>query len=89
MSYKTAQRDLFLVLTIVGSFICTILVLLGGVYLLKVRRQITSDLAAGNLNGLLNHFQSIGPISFGGGLVFLATFFSYRRYQRLIVPNRD
>jgi hypothetical protein len=82
------QCDLFLLLTIIGSFLCMALMFLAGMFLLEERREIFAEIARGDMEALLSHLKQFGLLPFAGGFVFVGTFFAYRRYQKLLATKK-
>ena len=82
MSSKT-QRDAFLLLTVIGSFLCLALIALGAFLVIEERHSIISEIATGDGNALIGRVQSNMPLSVFASSVFVGTWFSYRRYHKL------
>jgi hypothetical protein len=83
MSAKS-QRDLFLLLAISGAFLCMALIFLTGMFVLEERRELFAEITRGNVKALLSRFTQFGLLPFAGVLIFVGTFFAYRRYDKLM-----
>ena len=80
---KKTQREVFLSMTIIGSFLTLFLLLFGAIWAVQAAPQVFAELGAGNRTGLAERVTKIFPISLGGGPVFCSTLASYWRYHRL------
>jgi UPF0716 family protein affecting phage T7 exclusion len=87
MNRKT-QRDLFLLLTVIGTFLTLMLMILSGLFAMQMAREVLAELGRGNRTVLATCARRLFPIWFDGGLILLGTIYSYRRYYRLAFDSK-
>jgi hypothetical protein len=78
-----SQRDLLLVLTIIGSSICLLLIVWGIFLVADDFPSISAEVVSGNYKALLTRARWNLPQSVFSGIVFIGTWLSYRRYHKL------
>ena len=88
MMSKRMQRDLFLMLTVIGSFLSLSIIFLGVAVTEHSAHQIMTEITRRDTNALIAITKSMLPLSVLGGGVFVGTWVSYRRYQKLGFSSR-
>ncbi len=84
---KRAQRELFLLTTIVGLFLTLPLILFGALCSVRVAPEVLGEIGRRDGNALAMRAKSVLPESVVVSLVFIGTVFSYRRYHQLAFPK--
>jgi sterol desaturase/sphingolipid hydroxylase (fatty acid hydroxylase superfamily) len=80
---KNEQRDLFLVLTVVGLFASFVIIVGSTVLVIGIGKAVLGEIKAWNTPALFERLRVSWPASVIASLVLLGTFFSYRCYHRL------
>ena len=79
---------MFLVLTITGIFMSLAFIVFSAFYVVNDWRSIASEIGAVNVGAWLDRMRTQLSGSLFGGLIFIGTFFSYRRYHKLAFDLR-
>ena len=87
MISKSEQRELFLVLTVVGLFVSMAILGAGGFAMVGMAGVVMEEIKAKNTRALLEHLRFAWPASLVGSIVLLGTAYSYHRYRNLIAAQ--
>lgn len=80
---QSTQREVFLVLTVGGAFLCLVFIAAGAFSVVDDWRSVASEIRTGNTATLLGRMKTQVLFSMLGGTTFIGTFLSYRRYHKL------
>lgn len=83
MMSKKAQREFFLLLSVIGIFLTMILIAHGFFSTIDKVDGLTSRGVTVDSKALIALAKHMMPISFSGSAVVIGTYFSYRRYHKL------
>lgn len=84
---KRLQRDLFLVLTIIGTLISLAVVAFGAWSFMDSGKDIAANFMNGDARTLAERAISYAPISLAASVILIGTLYSYRRYQEMIATE--
>jgi len=84
---KSTQRELFLATTIVGLFLTIPLIMFGVISSVQVTPEVLAEIGRRDGSALALRAKTVLPVSGVGGLIFIGTLASYRRYHRLAFPK--
>jgi hypothetical protein len=83
---KKTQRDFFLVITVIGTFICLAFIAIAIFMVTANLPQVTDEIAARDWRALAQRAQNTMPASCGFAALLAMTWFAYRRYRSFLEP---
>jgi len=80
------HREFFLLGTILGTFLCLLVIFLGAIFAVRHGGYVAAEIVAGDSAALLARVESLLPLSLFGSVIFVGTWLCYRRYHKLTFP---